>query len=445
MRISARFWAPVLVAILIVGATGGIFLWQIDNSIAIIEHTATSIQETGRNWLKPIRAVRSSSGENEAAALAFLRQGEIELAQGSLERAEGLFTQSVDAGGGVPALRKLIAVQVQRRKYNEARQTLSSLKKEDDDEDIFLLEGLLELRSGNKDDARRMFDTKQNDPDGQYGLAIIALVEKRNDEASTLLRTVAESEDPTLRTYARSILHAFTEFALFPEGKATHLETLIGRALAQVNECELALPLLTEVVTTENGYRDAWIVKGFCEFSTERTNDALISLEHAYNLDPEKPETQYFLARTYNALGDQQNAVTFLQYAIVNGFEPEREARELLATFAINNGNSDLALEQLRALAEEENSDIGAYEKFIALAVTVPSRAEDAYQLALVARSKWPDDVATLALLAEAEIGTGRLSDAEAHLNQALNIDPTNSRALKAQELLKNMPEVPNL
>lgn len=446
MRLTARLWVPFVLALALVAIIGGIFLWQINSSIALIEQTTATIKNTGRSILKPLNFPRTGDITDEAEALSMLRQGEVLLAQGMLSQAQDKLAKSVELGGGAPALRKLVQVQLQRRHYDEARSTLSALKKEsDDEEDLFLLESLLELRSGNTERARNMFQDHASEPSGQYGLALIHIKQKENDAAKTLLTTVAQSNDPTLRTYARTILNAFDEFALFPEGQPMHLTTLLGRALAQVNECEIALPLLSEVVLATDGYRDAWIVKGFCEFSTERFSEALISLERSYNLDPEKPEIQYFLARTYYGLGDPQNAVTFLQYAIVNGFQPEREARDLLATYAKELGNTDLALDQYRALTEKENSDISSFEKFILLAITIPSRAEDGYQLAQVARSKWPDDASTLALLAESEIATGRIAEAQAHIDEALNIDPTNDRALKVQGVLKSIPDSPDL
>jgi len=55
-----------------------------------------------------------------------------------------------------------------------------------------------------------------------------------------------------------------------PRVREIHLLTLVSRALAQVQECELALPLLSQVTGIQDDYRDAWIVQGFCELSSER-------------------------------------------------------------------------------------------------------------------------------------------------------------------------------
>ena len=79
--------------------------------------------------------------------------------------------------------------------------------------------------------------------------------------------------------------------------------------------------------------------KGILRIRNGQNKEAPASLERAYQLDPEKPEIQYFLARVYHALKDNTNAITFLQYAIVNDFEPENDARELLASYALESDN----------------------------------------------------------------------------------------------------------
>ncbi len=180
-------------------------------------------------------------------------------------------------------------------------------------------------------------------------------------------------------------------------------------------------------------------MKGYCEFTTERTKDALASLEQAYSLDPEKPEIQYFLARTYAALGDPQNAVTFLQYAIMNGFEPKKDAVSLLADYAKELGNTELALDQLKLLADDQDSDLAAFQAYVDLALTTPTHTLDALAEAKTALTRWPNDVGTLTLAAKAALGAGVPTDAQKYIDQALNIDPKNAAAQEvADEIRKN-------
>ena len=215
---------------------------------------------------------------------------------------------------------------------------------------------------------------------------------------------------------------------------------LLARALAQVNECEIALPLAQKATQSLPSYRDAFLVKGYCELVTERTSQALATFERAYAIDSEKPEIQYFLARTYKAMNDTRNAITFLQYAIINGFKPERDARELLAAYAIDASDTALALEQYAAIIEDAPEDISATETYVSLAIRIPGKSEDAYQAALSLKKRLPNDPNALALLAEASQASGKREEAANNAEAALRLDPKNTRAKTVLERLK-MPQ----
>lgn len=432
MKIPPRHWVPVALAALGIIGLGAFFLWETKTSLAVIEQAAQSVKRRGSEFVAPLLSDEGSAVpiDVDAQALSLLRQGEVLVLQGELKQAEEKFAESVASGGGVPAMRKLIAVQLQRRNYRDARSTLGDLRDENVSRtDADFLDGLISLREGDAPDAQRTFESIATSAQGQYGLALIAISAGNHESARELLSKVAQGTEPQLRTSARTLIEAYEEFALFPSGQAIHLDTLLARALASVQECEVALPLAGRAVSVQEDYRDAWIVKGYCELVSERTAEALGSLERAYNIDPEKPETQYFLARTYFLLGDPRNAVTFLQYAILNGFTPESDARLLLARYALELGNTELALEQYKALTEKENADVSAFRKYIDLAVTIPAHTEDAYELAMKAASKWPQDAAVQIMVARTELATNRRADAEKRLNSVLDAHPANTEA----------------
>jgi tetratricopeptide (TPR) repeat protein len=309
-----------------------------------------------------------------------------------------------------------------------------------DSDDVLFLEGILALRKGNPENALNIFSRKPDAPKSLYGSALAFIALGDHEKSKDALTRALSGADPTIKTFSQTVLKAYGDFALFPEGQAIHLQTLLARALAQVNECETALKLVLPVVTVQPKYRDAWIVKGFCEFNTERTQEALGSLEQAYSLDPEKAEIQYFLARTHAALGDPENAVTFLQYALINGFRPERDARDLLADYALELGNTPLALEQLRLIAEAKDSDLSAYTRFIDVAASSSTHAPEAVSASKNALARWPDDVAALTLAGKAALAADIPNDAAGYIERALKIDPTNKAALKVQEDLQKLP-----
>lgn len=439
MKIPPRIYLPLLLAAALGVSVGGLFLWQIHRSVSTIEGSF----KTGGNTsllqkILPGNQRTAPDSAMQSQALMQLRQGEIFELKGEWKQAQTKYEGSVEAGGGTPALKKLASIQLQRREYDGASDTIDTLKQENkNSDDVLLLEGILALRKGDTATAVSIFNRKPESPQSMYGLGLTSIVHGEHDQAKIHLSKAAESADPAIRGIAGVILEAYGEFALFPQGQPTHLATLLGRALAQVNECETALKLTTPVIAVEPRYRDAWIVKGFCEFTTERTRDALASLEQAYSLDPEKPEIQYFLARTHAALGDPQNAVTFLQYSILNGFEPERDARELLADYALELGNTALALEQYKLIAESKDGDLDAYRRYVDLAVGTSDHSLDALALAKVALQKYPDDAVALTMAAKAALAAGLPADAEKYIASALKIDPKYTEAQTVQEAIK--------
>ncbi len=442
MKISPRVYIPALLAVFLGGGIGALFLWQIHSSVSVIE---SAFQTPGGKTsflqkLLPSNNQQHPDSASQSQALSKLRQGEIYELKGEWKQAENFFAESVAAGGGAPALRKLAAIQLQRREYDGAKESIARLKNENRDSDeVMLLEGLLALRQGETAKAKTIFGRKPTAPQSHYGLALAAIAEGDHEQAKAELSKAVQGTDPTIRTYANTILQSYNEFALFPAGQEIHLRTLLARSLAQINECETALTLLGGVVATQDRYRDAWIVKGYCEFNSERLKDALASLEKAYSLDPEKPEIQYFLARTYAALGDPQNAVTYLQYALLNGFTPEKDARELLADYAKELGNTELALEQFKLLADEKESELPAYERYIDLAVGTHDHALDALASAKNALVRWPDDPLALTLAAQAAFAAGLPEDASKYIQRALKLDPKNPKALEVDAAMKKV------
>jgi tetratricopeptide (TPR) repeat protein len=198
---------------------------------------------------------------------------------------------------------------------------------------------------------------------------------------------------------------------------------LLGHALADVQECELALPLLSQVTRQQDDYRDAWIQQGFCELTTERTTEALASLERAYQLDPEKPEVQYFLGRAYSAQGDHGNALTFLQYALQNGFEPESEVRRLIAEEALQTGNIALALDQEDALTKLPDATVNTYSDYVTAAIT-SKKTQEAEVKAQEAVQKWPSEPLAYDLLGWSQTVSGDKVAARISLDKALSLNP---------------------
>jgi tetratricopeptide (TPR) repeat protein len=420
MRISPRIVVPITLATLI---TAGLlfFLWtQLSSSVRSLR-----VQEPGATLAANLQDSSFDAGTEGDTALLHLRQGDLFALAGDWQKAEDEYKASVDAGGGVPALKKFAQAQLQRRDFDGARSTIDRLKSSGArTEDLLLLNALVLLRTGKNDDAGALLAAAGDSPQKHYALALLAIVRGQHDAAKTELAQTEGGWEPVLRTYAHTIAAAYDEFALFPEGRDIHLETLLARALAQVQECELALPLLTNVTTQQDDYRDAWIVQGFCQLTTERYDAALTSLERAYALDPEKPEIQYFLGRTYAALKDHQNAITFLQYALKNGFQPETDVRRAIGAEAQLAGDFALAFNQYQAVATASGADLTTIGKFVEVAIQA-DRKDAAFEAAQKATVRFPDSGKAFAILGDAAAILEKKDDARAAYEKALQLDPT--------------------
>ena len=412
---------PLAAALLVAGTVWLLIWWQITRTSDVLRNRmAGTAGGSDAAFMMPGNV--EVSGDQ---VLIHLRQGDLQALQGDWGAAEKEYEASVAAGGGIPALRKLAQSQMQRRNTDGVKATINRLKREGaKEEDMLLLESLLQLRLGELAGAQKVLMEAVDSPQKHYGLALLAIVQSDHVAARNELAQVQAGWDPSLRSYARTLQAAYDESALFPQTKPIHLTTLLSRALAQTQECELALPLLAQVVKEQDDYRDAWIVQGYCQLISERFPDALASFEKAYNIDPEKPEVQYFLGRTYSALDEHDNAVTFLNYALQNGFEPRKEVRMRLAAEALAVNKNDLAFEQLDLLARESDVELPTVEKLIAVSIALGKKTE-AEGYAVAATQRWPDSAKAFELLGWTQAENGKKDEAKASLEKALEIDPT--------------------
>ena len=428
----ARILAPILLALACAGALMAFFWWQL----------ATSTVALTRESDRADAIIREPAVGNDGPvdprdrSLLHLRQGDVLAARGEWAQAQEEYGESVRAGGGLPALRKLAQIQLQRRDMPGVRSTIRKLKSDGaKPEDIVLLESIIELRSGELVKARALLDESEDTPQKHYGTALLGIVQGNHDLAQTELAAAIGGWEPALRARGRILQAAYSEFALFPESSNLHLITLLARALAQVQECELAIPLLVQVTQQKSDYRDAWTVQVYCELTTERPEQALASLEQAYALDPQKPEIQFFLARAHAALGEHRNAITFFEYALTNGFTPPSEVRRLIAGEAVESGDADLALLQYEELIRAPDATIEFYEQYAGMLMTL-GRKEAALAKSQAAASLWPEDARAHEILAIAALALGAKDAARGALDRALAINPY---SLRAKELMKKL------
>lgn len=437
-RIPPHILFPILAATCCVLVLLGYLWWELSSTRSDLSRQLRTLtdhlrpgSQTGTTL--PVSDLADITGDE---SLLHLRTGDLFALQGEWTDALSEYRKAVDAGGGLTALRKLAQAQLQIRDIPAARATLEKLRRAGArSEDLLLIESIILLRSGDLTKASQLLLSSGSSPQQHYGLALLAIMQSNTDEATVQLKQVIEGWEPILRTYARILHSAYDEYALFPVSPPAHLQTLLAHALAQVQECELALPILSRVTHAQSDYRDAWIIQGYCELTTNRPREAQASFERAYALDPEKPEIQYFLGRSYAALDDSQNAMTFLKYAIQNRFEPQSDARRLLAKVALKVNDAVTAMEQEQTLATLPDANLDTYREFISVAIQL-GKKQEAYLKAVEATQKWPDDARSFELLGDTAVSVDQKEEAKKAYQTALQ---KNASMTAVQEKLKKL------
>ena len=387
--------------------------------------------------------------EGEEAPLPFallIDQADAAFAAGSLQDAMRLYEQALavagetglSSGSDIPVIRKLFQTALLLRDEDKAQSMLGLLSFRGVSEEVIdALRGFLLLNGGDREGARALFGKYPESPEHAYGRALLAIVQKAHEETETELTTVRKSSDPLLIHAAGVLQGAYDEFALFEDGKETHRLTLLGRSLAQVNQCPVAEELLNEVIREEPDYRDAWIILGYCRLVLQNTEGALEAFRQAYSLDPEKAETQYFLGLAHERSGALAEARTYFGYALQNGFEPERAVREKLAALSRREGAYEDAAAHYRAIIALNGEDTATtYHALATLLIEYLHDVEEARTLALEARDSLGDIPLVLDLLGWTELLTGDVNQAAAYLTVAVEQDPSLASAWYHKGLL---------
>jgi tetratricopeptide (TPR) repeat protein len=390
----------------------------------------------GTEEVLPLNDLEQGNGGVSIPSERLTQEGDSAFSTGNLTDAMRFYEQALETGADIPVIRKVFQVALLLRDTEKAEVMLGLLSfRGVGEETLDALRGLLFLREDDRTKAAELFAKYPESPDHAYGRVLLAILEKKHEEAEAALLIMQRSSDPLLVHAAQTIQGAYDEFALFEDGRETHRLTLLTRALAQVNQCPVAETLLHSVLQEEPDYRDAWIILGYCKLVLQDFAGSLTAFEEAYKLDPEKAETQYFLGLAHERLGNAPQAKTFFTYALENGFEPSKAVREKLAELSKAEGAYADAAAQYRAiLAIEQTPE--SYHALVTLLIEKLDQVDEAFTLAREARDALGDLPLILDLLGWTELLKGDINQAAAFLTVAVEQDPTLASAWYHKGLL---------
>ncbi|MCF7906079.1 tetratricopeptide repeat protein [Candidatus Gracilibacteria bacterium] len=238
-----------------------------------------------------------------------------------------------------------------------------------------------------------------------------------------------------LASKVNDVLHAYKTFDDVSGGKNPHLFALLGKTLAEHNEAVLAYKFAEIALTEDVSYIDAWIVRGYANLQIGNIEEALKDLRHAYDLDPLRSQTHYFLALALDKAGKTDEAVLFFEKSLEHDFEFSDEVRWRLVELFSRQAQYDRVIELYETLLDE-NSEPNQYVHAMHTAIDILKRPDTALTFAERLVTEKPNDAFALNMHGWALIVNKKFVQAENELEKAKELEPNNPRTFLNLALL---------
>ncbi len=444
-------WAGIILAILIlIGGIGWIFRDEIlllsSNSKVRTQQTRVQEQPVPRttSYLGRIRNAQDllEQGQLSRAAIElseaiaehpeiihpYVLLGEVHLRARDFGKIDGLVTALQNKFPDAPEINVLRARKfIAREEFQAAQQILQTSNTEALDPSMQLYQAILDALQNNHTRAKEILESLTKLPVREP----IVLDDKGVSEIK-----MEATLTPELAAKVAALQGVYTQFYKFTDGEDPHLFALLAKALAENNEPILARSFADVAIREDISYVDAWMLRGYANFLLNNLPSALEDLRHAYQLDPVRPEVEYFLALALEKSGNKTEAALFYEKLLTREFAYKSEVRWKLITLLTELQEIDRVIELYQTQAQEEPSPT----KFISglhTLINILHRPEDALGITETLLQKQPENVLALNLRAWALIETNQLTEAESLLKKAEKLNPTNPRTQLNFGLLK--------
>lgn len=284
-----------------------------------------------------------------------------------------------------------------------------------------------------------------------YLSALIQIALNQYQEARVILTNLKNTVPPIsedLIGKVDKILSSYEEFDFAEGAEEIYLSQLVVRSLNEVGEYELSINKLKDILNQRSDLRDGWLMLGFAYLNLQKYVFAANAFETAYELDSEWPATQYFLGLTYSELGQVDDAIIYLSYALENDFNPKIVLYQKLADLYLESGNYKKAVQAYEKVLKVDSKEIESYVRPIFIYLDHLDQPEKALKLAELAVRQFPESAMAYNLTGWSQIGINNFIEAEKNLKKALSIDPNLSAAWlnygRLYEKLNNTEEALN-
>jgi tetratricopeptide (TPR) repeat protein len=319
--------------------------------------------------------------------------------------------------------KELIRVQIAFRDYNAAEESVEKARLHfSNDKNLLILLGEIHIRQNEFNKAKQTFLSLPKGPKKDFYLGALYIYFGNYEDAKKMLKNA--KEDSELKIKSDILLSAFEEFSLFPEGNPLHLRLLLAKAFNDLRFFEISIQLSKKILKEQENYRDGWIILGHSYLSLERYDLAKNVFNKAFELDPTKPETTFFLGLTETALKEYNSAITHLSMARENGYTPQADVTQALAEALLKGKFYDDARKEYEKLLDIRGASAEQYIQPVRISIDFLHNPQAAQKLARRAVTHHPDSETANNLLAWTLIENEKLIEAREILEGILIKNP---------------------
>ncbi|MDP2690810.1 MAG: hypothetical protein U1C97_00335 [Candidatus Gracilibacteria bacterium] len=383
-----------------------------------------------------------------AALILITAFGSIPPSRAPIETNVGITHQSLDASilaATNQTHRDIPTDVIPRQTVSSQTQTLLSLLEQTVDEEHDLNKGselieqsenspdnskIIELyrakilsRSLNFEQAQKLLDRVDPNELPILKAAVLIAQDNRNKTLSYLHSLVDSHPDAQVKITALAFLNIYHTYDTYRDADESYLWTLFAQKIGELGEPEISLYLAKKAVERNELYRDAWIIKGYNEFSLNHPEEAELSLLRAYELDPGNPHIQYLLGLTYHELNKPELSNQYLLYAQQNTREYDSIISSTLAENSIDLEDYPLAAYYYERLLELKTDQKKGLSGLVWLYTEHLNQLDKALLYAEHLTRQYRDDPNSFHLLSWVYSKRGELEKAENELQKAQSLE----------------------
>lgn len=256
-----------------------------------------------------------------------------------------------------------------------------------------------------------------------YQGIVYAYFQDYEKSKEAFIKGMSFNPDQSTKDKIQKFITAYEEFAKNKGGLKIHLQTLLSKALTEVDQQQIAIPILKDVLKEKANYIDAWTVIGYAYLKEEKYQDAIDALEEAKKLAPEKGEALFFLGIAYSGDKKYDQALENFNLSLQNGYQPQASVKQKMAEIYVLQGDYEKGAQTYEELVTMYDKNIDLYIQPIWLYIDKLNQPQKALSLANTALKKHPNEAMAENLVGWAQISNNNFSDGKKHLVEAIKLD----------------------